>query len=414
MFSAPKYVPVIVDGNNHRKILLDSSVTKEQANALLDSTGVDAELTDHEVLLSYDNFSYDEILRKLLPQDIIVPTSFETIGHIAHLNLDKSQEPFKEVIGQVIIEKNPKIRTVVNKTNVIDTTFRTFAMECIAGDNNMNTEVNESKCRFRFDYSQVYWNSRLQLEHERIVEKFTSKDIVCDMFAGVGPFALPAAKNKRCVVHANDLNPKSYEYLVKNAKLNKVERLVKAYNMDGRDFVRSLVSASPLVPFTQVIMNLPASAETFLDVFRDYPVDRPAPKIHCYVFAVQKDETDVKLEAVKLVEHYLQKRLEKYEAHDVRDVAPKKHMICVSFDLPVQGSIQASSSSDNNNNNNNINNNNDSNNSNSNNNNVTTEVSPSIATGKRKNMEEDNKDHEETKEEKEDKLSTSSKKTKTQ
>jgi 2-polyprenyl-3-methyl-5-hydroxy-6-metoxy-1,4-benzoquinol methylase len=42
-----------------------------------------------------------------------------------------------------------------------------------------------------------------------------------DMFAGVGPFAVPAA-SKGCIVHANDLNPNSFKYLQQNAKINKV------------------------------------------------------------------------------------------------------------------------------------------------------------------------------------------------
>jgi len=39
------------------------------------------------------------------------------------------------------------------------------------------------------------------------------------MFAGVGPFAVPAAA-KGCVVHANDLNPESARYCKLNFERN--------------------------------------------------------------------------------------------------------------------------------------------------------------------------------------------------
>jgi len=35
------------------------------------------------------------------------PSGFETIGHIAHLNLAESLMPFKKLIGQVLLDKNP-------------------------------------------------------------------------------------------------------------------------------------------------------------------------------------------------------------------------------------------------------------------------------------------------------------------
>lgn len=57
--------------------------------------------------------------------------------------------------------------------------------------------------------------------------------------AGVGPFALPAAKNKGSIVFANDLNPKSYEYLKKNVENNKLVNKVFSYNEDGRDFIKN-------------------------------------------------------------------------------------------------------------------------------------------------------------------------------
>jgi len=115
----------------------------------------------------------------------------------------------------VLLDKNsPQIKTVVNKTNTIHDVFRFFQMEVIAGENNLYTSVKQDGCIFEFDFSKVYWNSRLQMEHSRLVEFFDPGDVVCDMFAGVGPFAIPAAK-RGCIVYANDLNPASYEALLK-------------------------------------------------------------------------------------------------------------------------------------------------------------------------------------------------------
>lgn len=50
---------------------------------------------------------------------------------------------------------------------------------------------------------------------------FRPEDVVADVFAGVGPFTIPAAR-KGCAVLANDLNPASYKYLEKNVTDNRV------------------------------------------------------------------------------------------------------------------------------------------------------------------------------------------------
>lgn len=81
---------------------------------------------------------------------------------------------------------------------------------------------------FHFDFSLVYWNSRLQGEHLRLVESFSKDDVVVDAFAGVGPFAVPAGK-KGCGVLASDLNPASASALVENTKINKVSLIVHIF-----------------------------------------------------------------------------------------------------------------------------------------------------------------------------------------
>lgn len=53
---------------------------------------------------------------------------------------------------------------------------------------------------------------------------------MCDVFAGVGPFALPAAK-KGAIVYANDLNPSSHEWMKENIRANKVSSFFSIGNV---------------------------------------------------------------------------------------------------------------------------------------------------------------------------------------
>ena len=60
-------------------------------------------------------YQFHFCMQRLLPEGCEVPTSFESVGHIAHMNLRDELLPFKNVIGQVLLDKNPSIRTIVNK-----------------------------------------------------------------------------------------------------------------------------------------------------------------------------------------------------------------------------------------------------------------------------------------------------------
>lgn len=237
---------------------------------------------------------------------------------------------------------------MVNKLHTIDNVYRNFAMEVLAGDEDFIVHTHEGGCSLSFDFSKVYWNSRLQNEHTWLVDSFAQDDLVVDAFAGVGPFALPAGK-KGCAVMASDLNPASAEALGANARANKLTHMVRTFNEDARAFIRrapvdvwnapfaaytpplsskqrsraareaqalkAAATATPAGTATETnaapapagperklidhfVMNLPASAIEFLDAFRGlyrelYKVEgaREAvkakgklPMVHCYCF----------------------------------------------------------------------------------------------------------------------------------
>ncbi|XP_038191809.1 tRNA (guanine(37)-N1)-methyltransferase isoform X2 [Arvicola amphibius] len=327
------------------KMLTVDSFEKAELG-VLEELAVNPQLSEYNLELTYENFKSEEILRAVLPEGQDVTSGFSRVGHIAHLNLRDHQLPFKHLIGQVMIDKNPGITSAVNKTSNIDNTYRNFQMEVLSGEENMLTKVRENNYTYEFDFSKVYWNPRLSTEHGRITELLNPGDVLFDVFAGVGPFAIPAAR-KNCTVFANDLNPESHKWLLHNCKLNKVDQKVKVFNMDGKDFLMGPVREELMLrlgpsaeakPSIHIVMNLPAKAVEFLSVFKSLLDGQPCcnerlPTVHCYCFS--KDANPAK-DACQQAGAALGISLEASSSvHLVRNVAPNKEMLCVTFQIPT-------------------------------------------------------------------------------
>lgn len=344
VFVMPRVKTVYHDESDSTKrlLLLSDSITRKEEipdEVMRVFEEHQAEVVPYVLKLGYEYYTAEEVLRRLLPEGVDVPGSFETVGHIAHLNLRDEHEPFKHVIGQVILDKSPSIKTVVNKVGTIDSTFRFFAMEVLAGESSTLVQVKEEGCRFEFDYAKVYWNSRLQFEHARLVKLFIKGQRICDVFCGVGPFALPSAR-KGCIVYANDLNPESIKWLTHNKNLNKIPKDgLLIHNMDGREFIRKSLESlreanDEAASFDHYVMNLPAIAYQFLDVMAELIAEGKivkACRVHCYTFVKMGGDPVANVEdGLGFPVHR-----ESTEAKHVRTVAPNKDMFCVSFTLPV-------------------------------------------------------------------------------
>ena len=378
------------DSNAERKLALkmcnkDGDDIYDDIQELLKEEGI--RKSEHEVVLGYDHYTVEQILSLILPKHCNeIPSSFEVVGTLAHMNLRPEILPFKFIIGRIILDKNKSLDLVVNKVGTIQNEFRTFPMEVLAENRKTKTcpqdtianelklevEVKEDGCRFQLDFAKVYWNSRLQSEHRRLVHLIAGKSretnvkkrsskkgekmkemsleagdtmssstgkkiIVADACAGIGPFAIPLASQYSHVeVHANDLNPTSITYLEKNGKINHCSpNKLKIYNMDGRDFLRRLDKEG--IEYDHVLMNLPAIAPEFLHVFSGWKGNYSArPMIHVHCFGGKSDGAHD--EAIERCSRALGCDLDKLRdnisVHIVRDVSPKKNMLCVSFRLP--------------------------------------------------------------------------------
>lgn len=306
-----------------------------------------------EVEFTYENWRADELVRAIVPDGIEPATSYSKIGHILHINLKDNLLPFKTAIAQIYMDKTVGCRTIINKAQSIDNTFRNFNIDLLLGEPDYKAEVKENGFVFEFDFSTVYWNPRLSGEHDRLVKLMNSNDVFYDVFAGVGPFAVPAGK-KRVNVLANDLNPDSFKWLESNIRRNKVQGQVKTSNKDGRDFILEDIKENLLERIKNrddetveyaihIAMNLPGLAVTFLNAFVGLLKNNangvkdsksiPIPVCHCYCFV--KGVEDAKVMAKALVEENLGFKLVQGETLKdisfVRNVAPNKDMMRVDI-----------------------------------------------------------------------------------
>ncbi|KAI5866876.1 Met-10+ like-protein-domain-containing protein [Durotheca rogersii] len=371
-------------------------------------------IVPYDLLLAYDYWSYDDVMRSVLPPDVReendgIPGGFNHAGHVAHMNLRETFLPYRRLLAEVLLDKNPSFRTVINKVAHVGTEseFRTFAYEVLAGPDDLNVVVRENGCTFRFNYAKVYWNSKLENEHRRLVDLFQPGEAVCDVMTGIGPFAVPAGK-KGVFVWANDYNPESYRYLGENIQRNKVGQYVRPFNRDGRTFITEaadLVYAAstngecavvevktrreswhqhpgskttqaaaaaatappepkrtPIPPtISHFVMNLPASAITFLPHFRGLYAERQRlfaphtgtklPLIHVHCFAAKAEDDTSVVDICDRISAELGVEMKPGDAEsprevsvlEVRAVAPNKCMFCASFRLPGEVAFAARS-----------------------------------------------------------------------
>ncbi|KAL1203057.1 tRNA (guanine(37)-N1)-methyltransferase 2 [Cardamine amara subsp. amara] len=332
-----------------RLLLLDEKYSGEEVQDLPEAIKVlfaeakktDAslsfELVKCRLTLFYDYWPMNEVLEAVLPKGMIVPSAFEMVGHIAHLNLRDEHLQYKRLIAKVVLDKNqPKIQTVVNKIDPIHNDFRTMQLEVLAGNHSLVTLVVENGLRFHVDLARVYWNSKLGTERQRLLLGFDQNDVVCDVFAGVGPIALAAARIVKRV-YANDLNPHAVEFMGQNSVVNKLEKRIEIFNMDGRRFIKAMFSSEKGRKVTQVVMNLPKDAAESLDAFRGVYNERQRdeglsfPTIHVYGFSKAPDPEFDFHERIRIA---LSEVAVDVKMRKVRLVAPGKWMLCASFILP--------------------------------------------------------------------------------
>lgn len=204
--------------------------------------------------------SYRDLLA--LPPDLaaLLPSSFDVVGSVLLLKVPDALAAHVPDIARALLMTQAHVRTVALDGGVKGD-FRVRDLTIVAGEPTTATTHVEHGVRLRVDPATCYFSPRLATERKRVAGLVRDGERIVDLFAGVGPFAVVAAKLARpASVDAVDLNPAAVAFLRENVRLNKVEDVVRPHLADARAWAREHYGEAD-----RVVMNLPHGAHAFLE-----------------------------------------------------------------------------------------------------------------------------------------------------
>ena len=247
--------------------------------------------------------------------------SYERIGDVAIVDEDDDERA--RMIADAIMDSDLPVRAVLNRASKIKGEQRVRDWDVLAGE---GTEVThrEYGCTFDLDLAEVYFSPRLATERHRVTEQVSEGEQTFDMFAGVGPFAIPFAKRGAACV-GTDINETAIEYLQANAERNGVADRVTGICGDVREVAEEYEDWAD-----RVVMNLPHSADEFLETAVQLASDECV--FHYYDIQHEEDlfgpgERAIRAAAEPAYDVTVETR------HTVRSYAPKEHNVVLDVRL---------------------------------------------------------------------------------
>lgn len=175
-----------------------------------------------------------------------MPPGYQRLGRVLLLRLPERLRPHFDEIGRAWTEELG-VETVLRVRSGVAGELRVPDVERIAGTGT-ETEVREHGVRYRLDAARIMFAAGNRTERQRIGRLVRSGEVVIDLFAGIGYFAIPAALPHRASrVYAVEKNPTSFAYLCENVGLNGVAERVTPVLGDNREVALPVGSADRVV-----------------------------------------------------------------------------------------------------------------------------------------------------------------------
>eukprot|EP01120_Amphizonella_sp_Union-15-10_P016325 TRINITY_DN8571_c0_g1_i2.p1 TRINITY_DN8571_c0_g1~~TRINITY_DN8571_c0_g1_i2.p1 ORF type:complete len:382 (-),score=68.05 TRINITY_DN8571_c0_g1_i2:32-1177(-) len=171
-----------------------------------------------------------------------IPTKWVRYGHVivlyANSDLNLPPESIKELLEAFRERLSPDIACLISHVGKIKGELRQPQMKNLIPESNPIALHVENKIKYKFDVTKIMFAPGNGTERTRASKiRFKSGEILLDMFAGLGYFSIPMAKNNLEVldkVICIEKNPDSFRFLVENLELNGVSEKVVALCGDNR------------------------------------------------------------------------------------------------------------------------------------------------------------------------------------
>jgi len=164
---------------------------------------------------------------KSIPANMLsyLPTGFQQIGNKAVINLKPEIINYQKDISKVILRRFTPIKGVYLKKGGVSGQFRTPDIGYIMGEKDPIVTHKEHGITFKFDITKIMFAKGNVNERFRFSQLVTENEIVFDLFSGIGYFSLIIGKySNPKKIYSFEMNPISYDFLVENIKLNKINK----------------------------------------------------------------------------------------------------------------------------------------------------------------------------------------------
>jgi tRNA (guanine37-N1)-methyltransferase len=244
-----------------------------------------------------------------------VSFGLDVVGDIAILKLKDISGRRMKKLGEALFAELPSVKSVFEQQGGIEGEFRLRRLRLITGEKRTLTLHRENGCAFRVDVRRCYFSPRLSTERLRIAKTVGSKERVLNMFAGVGPFSIVAAKKSGASVTSCELNSYACRLHEENVVLNKVGGAVEVLNCEAHELKERVATR-----FDRTLMPHPSAADRFLP--DAIALTRKGGVIHYYRHVLGRNEEEAagNLEAEL---KYLLPRSAKYKIRKVVEVGPR-------------------------------------------------------------------------------------------